>query len=65
MITVKILNIRTPEKLAVTILKLEQRVMHHKDVEGMANSVDTDQTAPYLEEQSYLGIHVHCLPWPI
>ena len=29
-----------------------------KDVEGMANSVDPDQTAP--QEQSDLGLH--CLP---
>ena len=40
--------------------------MHPKDAEGIANSVDPDQTAPLgavLEEQSDLGLH--CLPRPI
>ena len=31
-------------------------IMHPKDSEGMANSVDPDQTAP-KEEQSDLGLH--------
>ena len=47
--TVKFLNIRTPEKIAVGItLKFEQRIMHPKSVVGMANSVDHDQTAPLV-----------------
>ena len=36
--------------------------MHPKDAEGIANSVDPDQTAP-VEEQSDLGLH--CLPRPV
>ena len=36
--------------------------MSPKDADGMANSVDPDQTAP-REEQSDLGLH--CLPRPI
>ena len=51
-------------KLAVITLKVEQdgftlRVMHPKDWKGIANSVDSDQTAP----QSDLGLH--CLPRPV
>ena len=34
--------------------------MGPKDVDGMANSVDPDQTGSSLEEQSDLGLH--CLP---
>ena len=30
--------------------------MHSKDADGMANSEDPDQTAPFLE-QSDLGLH--------
>ena len=37
-------------------------VMGSKDVDGIANRVDPDQTAP-LEEQSDLGLH--CLPRPV
>ena len=49
--TVKNLKIRTPEKFAVIIIKVGtvwfyDRVMHPKDADGMANSVDPDQTAP-------------------
>ena len=49
--TVNFPNIRTPKKFVVVILKVEQdgfslRVMHPKDAEGIANSVDPDQTAP-------------------
>ena len=48
--TVKLLNIRAPEKLAVINLKFEQwlyhRVMRPKDTDGMANSVDPDETDP-------------------
>ena len=48
--TVKLLKILTPEIFAVIILKFEQgvftvRVMRPKDAEGIANSVDPDQTA--------------------
>ena len=50
-------------KFAVIIVKFiqgDRRVMHPNDAEGIANSVDPDQTAP---EQSDLGLH--CLPRPI
>ena len=50
--TVNFLNIRTHKIFAVIILKVEQwrvlRIMHPKDTEGMANSVDPDQTAPLM-----------------
>ena len=60
-VTVKHLNIRTPEKIAVITLRFEQhRIMHPKDGDGMVNSVDPDQTVP---EQSDLGLH--CLPRPV
>ena len=43
-------NIGTPEIIAVIILKLNKVVLAYnnvsKDVEGMANSVDRNQTAP-------------------
>ena len=45
-LTVKFLN---TQKIAVIILKFEQcgrRVMSPKGADGMANSVDPDQTAP-------------------
>ena len=50
MSTVNILKIRTPKTFAVITLKFEQdglhrRVMHSKDADGIANSVDPDQTA--------------------
>ena len=50
--TVKYLKIRTPDKFAVIILKVEQfgfttRVMRPKDADRMANSVNPDQTALY------------------
>ena len=49
--TINFLNIQTPKKFVVITLKVEQdgfslRVMHPKDAEGIANSVDPDQTAP-------------------
>ena len=45
--TEKFLNIRTPEKNAVLILKwLYHRVLCPKDADKMANSVDPNQTAP-------------------
>ena len=48
--TVKILNIGTPETFAVISLKFEQRGFTietcPKDIDGIANSVDPDQTAP-------------------
>ena len=39
---------------------LDHRVMSPKDADGMAESVDPDQTAPL---GSTLGLH--CLPGPI
>ena len=50
-LTVKFLNIRTPKKLVVITLKFELcgsniRVRSPNDADGMANSVDPDQTAP-------------------
>ena len=49
--TVKILKVRTPEKIAVNILKngtvsFYYTVKSPKDADRMANSVDPDQTAP-------------------
>ena len=49
--TVNFLNIRTPKKFVVLTLKFEllwlyHRVMSPNDADGMANSVDPDQTAP-------------------
>ena len=49
-------KIRTSEKFAVITLKFEQPVMLWKDADGIANSVDPDQTAP---------VGLHCLPRPI
>ena len=46
--TVKILKFRIPEKFAVITLKFEQggsTIMCPKGADGMANSVDPDQTA--------------------
>ena len=62
----KIPKISDTQKFAVITLKVEQdgftfRVMHPKDTEGIANSVDPDQTAP--KEQSDLGLH--CLLRPV
>ena len=50
-ITINFLNIRTAKNLVVITLKVEQdgvslRVLHPKDAEGIANSVDPDQIAP-------------------
>ena len=58
--TIKLLNIQTPEKVSVTTLKFEQDGFTI-DGEGVANSVDPDRTAPL--EQSDPGLH--CLPRPI
>ena len=49
--TVKILNFRTPENFAVIYLKFKKRgqtsgYFLKKDANGIANSVDPDQTAP-------------------
>ena len=49
--TVNFLNIQTPKKFVVITLKFEVcgstiRVMSPNDADGMANSVDPDQTAP-------------------
>ena len=46
-----ILSFRTPKKFVVITLKFEpmwlyHRVMSPNDADGMANSVDPDQTAP-------------------
>ena len=61
--TVKILKIWTPEKVAVIILNLKNCFycieMHRKDVDGMANSVDPDQTAPLGEVWSGSALFAH------
>ena len=48
--TVNFLNIQTPKKFVVITLKFElwlyHRVTSSNDADGMANSVDPDQTAP-------------------
>ena len=50
-VTVKILKFGTPQTLAIIVLKIEKfdvryiALMHLKDADGMANSVDPDQTA--------------------
>ena len=49
--TVKFLNFQTPENFAVIYLKFKQRnqILEYfvkKDANGIANSVDPDQTAP-------------------
>ena len=54
------LKTRTPKTSAVIIWKFEQdgfniRVMHSKDADGIANSVDPDQTAPLGAVRSSLG----------
>ena len=51
LITVNFLNIWTPKKFVVITLKFElcgstMRVMSPNDADGMANSVDPDQTVP-------------------
>ena len=48
--TVKILKFGTPQTIAIIVLKIEKfdvtfSIMHPKDADGMANSVDPDQTA--------------------
>ena len=50
-ITVKILNIGTPKTITMICPKMEQvwlnnAAMCPKDADGMANSVEPDQTAP-------------------
>ena len=50
-ITVKILKFGTPQTIVIIVLKIEKfdvaliALMHPKDADGMANSVDPDQTA--------------------
>ena len=49
--TVKFLNFRTLDNFAVIYPKIQTkrlnlRVFHQKDVNGIANSADPDQTAP-------------------
>ena len=50
LVTVKFLNFRTPKNFAVIFLKFikeaKLRFFHQKDVNGIANSEDPDQTAP-------------------
>ena len=43
----KILKFGTPQTIAIIVLKIEKfdALMHPKDADGMANSVDPDQTA--------------------
>ena len=48
--TIKILKFGTPQTIAIIVLKIEKvwcniALMHPKDADGMANSVDPDQTA--------------------
>ena len=48
--TVKILKFGTPQTIAIIVLKIEKfdvtiALMPPKDADGMANSVDPDQTA--------------------
>ena len=48
--TVKILKFGSPQTIAIIVLKNRKvgcniALMHPKDVDGMANSVDPDQTA--------------------
>ena len=47
---VKILKFGTPQTIAITVLEIAKvgcniALMHPKDADGMANSVDPDQTA--------------------
>ena len=49
-VTVKFLKFGTPQTIAIIVLKIEKvrcniALMHSKDADGMANSVDPDQTA--------------------
>ena len=48
-ITVKVLNFRTPKMFAVITLKFKQKTFFHREIcpkgaDGIANSVDPDQT---------------------
>ena len=50
-VPVKFLNFRIPENFAVIYLKFKQkrpnlRIFNQEDSNGIANSEDTDQTAP-------------------
>ena len=53
------LKIWTPEKFPVIILTSEKCGFTEEDVDSIANSVDPDQTLPFLMQQS--DLHVHCL----
>ena len=45
-VTVKILKFGTPQTIAIIVIKNSNiALMHPKDADGMANSVDPDQTA--------------------
>ena len=62
--TVKLLNIRTPEKYSVVILKFDSygffyREMCPNDSDRMANSLDTDQTAPLV------WVYIVCSDLPV
>ena len=61
----KVLNFLIPTMFAVGTPKFEERSFHRKicrkGADGMANSLDPDQTV--LKEQSNLGLH--CLPRPV
>ena len=47
--TIKFLNFWTPENFALINLKFKQRGQNHKkDANGIANSEDSDQTAPRM-----------------
>ena len=50
LLTVNFVNIRTPKKFIVITLKFKlwryHRVISSNDADGMANSVDPDQTVP-------------------
>ena len=45
--TVKVLKFGTPQTIVIIVLKIEKFdvTLHPKDADGMANSVDPDQTA--------------------
>ena len=46
--TIKIVNIVTHNEITIIVLEfLQNLVFHATDADGMANSVDPDQTAPF------------------
>ena len=44
---VKVLKIGTSRTICIIVLKMGQFGMYQKDIAGMANNVDPDQTAPF------------------